>query len=881
MLMWIKKAEITGFGKWRQQTFLFEPKNQLVYGLNEAGKSTLYQFVQAVLFGFPNKRKKGQDYTPEDGSGYGGRLTIATAKYGQITIERFKNKNKGKASVWLADGQQGGEELLESILYPLNLELFQQVFTFQQEQLQQLEYLQEDALHDALVSLGLSGSNQLFEKKGSLQKKYENIYKPRGRKQSLNQALQSWQALQQKIQQKEAQEADFQSLVRQADDLKKQVSQQEELHQKAQQEQLQLEQQRLNWNNYAEYAALQQDDLSQRGSEEEQQQLQEFYQEYQQLNKELEKLQQALQRHSGMDQHSAKYYFYLEHEEKIQQLLERKVAVVRLLDEEQRLAVQLAQQQQAASFGWSIEQSPLPFSDNQAISKLFAPLQQLQKQLEEQSIRLQIVKEQRDQAEAVLNQYEKQHPELFNQPKRKPWWWIVGAVALVVAFVLPTPLRYGLVIFAAISAGLGLRKPNATASKETWQEKLGQLDMQEGQLAELQSKLSQLEQHQQQIRQQLQQELRRRRLPLRETELEVQQVNQAAQQFLAQQEQQTEWKSAQQAIHQELLKQEQTFNFLQEWLPLQEKTISEKFEALEQYAREMEQIRFAQTYQENTMLQQRINETKKQQQVLLGQQQSLLQQLGLHYPSEVPAFLQQQQELKKQQQRLQDLAKTVAPLFPKSISLETIEDNLRILRGQQQTNQERLRHLQEQEQRLRLQIDQMQADGTLDAWYQQASQQKAVVTQLLREYSAAKLESQLLQDIATELSEQQLPELMKQASRYFQVLTDYEQARLDFDDGTVTVNQRPVYSLSTGTKDQVIMAIRFAYLALQKSNPWCPIIIDDGWLHYDHQRKRQLAKLFAEFSEDYQIICLSSDQEMVSYYQELHQPVWELKGVSR
>ena len=56
--MWIKKAEITSFGKWRQQTFLFEAKNQLVYGLNEAGKSTLYQFIQAVLFGFQTKRKK-------------------------------------------------------------------------------------------------------------------------------------------------------------------------------------------------------------------------------------------------------------------------------------------------------------------------------------------------------------------------------------------------------------------------------------------------------------------------------------------------------------------------------------------------------------------------------------------------------------------------------------------------------------------------------------------------------------------------------------------------------------------------------------------------------------------------------------------------------
>jgi uncharacterized protein YhaN len=56
-----------------------------------------------------------------------------------------------------------------------------------------------------------------------------------------------------------------------------------------------------------------------------------------------------------------------------------------------------------------------------------------------------------------------------------------------------------------------------------------------------------------------------------------------------------------------------------------------------------------------------------------------------------------------------------------------------------------------------------------------------------------------------------------------------------------------------------------------------PVIIDDGWLHYDSLRKEQLAKLFAEFGKKHQVICLSSDQEMVSYYQRLQQPVIEIK----
>ena len=258
-----------------------------------------------------------------------------------------------------------------------------------------------------------------------------------------------------------------------------------------------------------------------------------------------------------------------------------------------------------------------------------------------------------------------------------------------------------------------------------------------------------------------------------------------------------------------------------------------------------------------------------------------MEKVRLAYPSEIPAFLQRESEVVQKQTRLRELTETVAPLFEQETTLAEIEDALRILQQEIQTGEMHLHQLQEQEQRSRLQIQQMQADGTLDSLYQQATQQRALIEKLTTDYAVAKLENQLLQDIATELSEQQLPELLKQATSYFQELTNNAHSRLDFSEGVLTIDQLSIYHLSTGTKDQVIMAFRFAYLALQQKHPLCPVIIDDGWLHYDHQRKYQFAKLLQQFSQNYQVICLSSDQEMVSYYQELHQPVWELKGVQR
>ncbi|NLL32835.1 MAG: hypothetical protein GX252_05880, partial [Enterococcus cecorum] len=112
----------------------------------------------------------------------------------------------------------------------------------------------------------------------------------------------------------------------------------------------------------------------------------------------------------------------------------------------------------------------------------------------------------------------------------------------------------------------------------------------------------------------------------------------------------------------------------------------------------------------------------------------------------------------------------------------------------------------------------------------------------------------------------------EQAGHFMQILTNQRYDKIQMKENELFVNQQSIYQLSTGTKDQLIMALRFAYLAVQQKNI-SPVVIDDGWLHYDSQRKRSLAQLLAEFAKDYQVICLSSDREMVSYYQELKQVV--------
>ena len=91
--MKIKQVHIDGFGKWHDQDFSFTNNPVLIYGANEAGKTTLAAFILSILFGFADGRGKNkyQQYIPKDGSGYGGSLTVIADQH-QYVIKRVKGK---------------------------------------------------------------------------------------------------------------------------------------------------------------------------------------------------------------------------------------------------------------------------------------------------------------------------------------------------------------------------------------------------------------------------------------------------------------------------------------------------------------------------------------------------------------------------------------------------------------------------------------------------------------------------------------------------------------------------------------------------------------------------------------------------------------------
>lgn len=110
--MQIKEAKIFNFGKLQQREFRFEPGINIVYGPNEAGKSTLHAFLVAMLFGMEKTRGRGAKdgylrYEPWHAPAYYSGALRFTVEGRPFYLERnFYHREKRELLRNEADGEE-------------------------------------------------------------------------------------------------------------------------------------------------------------------------------------------------------------------------------------------------------------------------------------------------------------------------------------------------------------------------------------------------------------------------------------------------------------------------------------------------------------------------------------------------------------------------------------------------------------------------------------------------------------------------------------------------------------------------------------------------------------------------------------------------------
>ncbi|WP_171051734.1 ATP-binding protein [Alteribacter natronophilus] len=209
--MIITGIEVYGFGKWRSQSFTPEKGMNLFYGENEAGKSTLMVFIRSVLFGFP---RRSEQFEPLAGGDFGGSLTVHIEREGKVRIERVrKRKAKGDVTLYFPDGRTGGEEDLTTLLEGMTEQVYRGIFAFSLQGLQGIESMNAQELNDYLYDASLSGGQSLLACEREAEREMQQLFRPRGKKQPVNEQLKRLQDMERDVKEKEEKAGSYADLL--------------------------------------------------------------------------------------------------------------------------------------------------------------------------------------------------------------------------------------------------------------------------------------------------------------------------------------------------------------------------------------------------------------------------------------------------------------------------------------------------------------------------------------------------------------------------------------------------------------------------------------------------------------------------------------------
>ena len=138
--MKITDVHIDGFGVWHDlQLDGISPQLTAFYGANEAGKTTLMQFLRSVLYGVSTQRRS-RYLPPVNGGRAGGTLNILDGQ-SPLIVSRFADRDDedhGLVSIIDAEGHTSGDRLLRDALADIDEVTYENIFALGLGEIQQL-----------------------------------------------------------------------------------------------------------------------------------------------------------------------------------------------------------------------------------------------------------------------------------------------------------------------------------------------------------------------------------------------------------------------------------------------------------------------------------------------------------------------------------------------------------------------------------------------------------------------------------------------------------------------------------------------------------------------------------------------------------------------
>ena len=932
--MKIRKIEIYGYGKWVNRTFDDVQDLQVFHGKNEAGKSTLSSFINSILFGFPSARKKDQNlYIPKQAQAYGGRLFLEDTRFGDVIVERVKDRNKGQALVTLPDGVQQTTKNLGRFLLGMDRETFESLYTFKIDSLLSLKKTQKEDLNHYLLSIGTSGSERLLQLAKEYRDEAAKRFKPTGSVPPLNKKIQAAEKLQRKLQQAKAKNATYEtSLLHLSDSQKQQaelLSRQQELEQEqtAIAESLRLADSYQEWKRLnreitaVDYSEVPEDARYQWQNQQEK--MAGSIQAQTQLQERLSQLHKQLSEYVHVEWYKAHQpeFAALQHSAAKTQADLNKITY--LENEISNNKADLAKQKMAFGLNLALPApEPLKEEERSQLQQLAQDIRQIEEQLlrldhnigfhedqletlQKEETRLQHEKV-ADDAYAALQSDVQQPIQRMPAPaptKRNPLGMMllaIAAVFVVLSFVLPDFRVIAWVLAALLAVGSAIlmgRKPQTTIKDAVFQEGSSENAMEQflkqaavrerisavtRELEELQDKFLELLNSREELEERgnmLQTEwttfLQQKGYPARMTATELLQLDPGA--VLAE--------KAALIINQEA--EMSDLNFAVDKWNEQTAFIRSRFHFEHLTVTEMvarfSEIQNAVILEENmaSNVQDKINELKQELEQIQRdlaeshqQRQRLLDQANAKTEAEfyqLLALKEKQEQNLKRKELLDEQVNGREQLLDrygdakKSTSLyEKNELEMQRLKAE-------LSKLQRTEVELKHQLEQLEEGGIYSALLQEFALAETELRDLAVEWAGLVTAGEWIEGALRYGKEDRLPLMLDDTIAFFSRLTEGAYTGIAFQKNGMKVQRKDGTTflpneLSQGTVEQLYIALRLAFVKNTADIVSMPILIDDGFVNFDDDRKNIMFTLLEELSEDVQVLFFTFDDTCVQRF---------------
>lgn len=188
--MILQTLHIDGFGHFKGYTLdNLQPGFNLITGQNEAGKSTLLNFIRFTLMGYPSRTSERCE--PIHGGKHGGRILLTFHNGDSAVLERFAGSKGGAISLRISDAVLDPRSW-ESRINHASPILYRNIYGISLHELADALSIKEAGIADKILSIGIGlGSVSVKEVTQALQDTIDSIYKTNGKTQQLP-ALLKW-----------------------------------------------------------------------------------------------------------------------------------------------------------------------------------------------------------------------------------------------------------------------------------------------------------------------------------------------------------------------------------------------------------------------------------------------------------------------------------------------------------------------------------------------------------------------------------------------------------------------------------------------------------------------------------------------------------------